>query len=155
MVYGGASISIYFRGRPGGRGGVGRSAAGIAAAFTRQHFAPTGLTTADAKGRLAEYGANLIKAHEESRWLSMAIWRAEAPIVGQAMTRERESVLSPEERALWEASARRFAEVSEIMRRDHPDWISRQPVWLVFLVAFAFGAMFIVAGVTAGYLIGR
>src|SRR5208337_3002582 len=43
-------------------------AAGIAAAFAQQHSAPTGLSTADAKGRLGQYGSNLIKAHEESRW---------------------------------------------------------------------------------------
>jgi H+-transporting ATPase len=44
------------------------NAAGIAAEFTRLHSAPTGLNTAEATSRLTEYGANLIKAHEESRW---------------------------------------------------------------------------------------
>jgi H+-transporting ATPase len=43
-------------------------AAGIAAEFTREHSAPSGLSTADAQKRLADYGANVIKAHEESRW---------------------------------------------------------------------------------------
>jgi H+-transporting ATPase len=43
-------------------------AAGVAAEFARLHSAPTGLTAIDAKSRLAEYGANVIKAHEESRW---------------------------------------------------------------------------------------
>ena len=43
-------------------------AAGIAAEFIRQHAAPSGLSSADAKARLAQDGANVIKAHEESRW---------------------------------------------------------------------------------------
>src|SRR5271167_4580501 len=43
-------------------------AAGIAAEFAKQHSAPTGLSAADAKSRLTQYGANTIRAHEESRW---------------------------------------------------------------------------------------
>src|SRR5271163_1350874 len=57
---------------PAARGASGKSgpldAAGIAAEFSRLDCAPTGLTSADATARLAQYGPNLIIAHEESRW---------------------------------------------------------------------------------------
>jgi H+-transporting ATPase len=43
-------------------------AAGINSAFAQLHSSAAGLTSADAQARLAQYGPNLIKAHEESRW---------------------------------------------------------------------------------------
>jgi hypothetical protein len=43
-------------------------AAGIKAAFAQVSSSAAGLTSADAEARLAQYGPNLIRAHEESRW---------------------------------------------------------------------------------------
>ena len=56
-------------------GGTARSAkpgtldaAGIAAEFAHQGSSAGGLSAAEAKARLAQFGPNLIQAHEESRW---------------------------------------------------------------------------------------
>ncbi len=43
-------------------------AAGIASTFKDNQSSEKGLTSADAKQRLAKYGPNSIQAHEESRW---------------------------------------------------------------------------------------
>src|SRR5271165_3655239 len=54
--------------KPGSAKAGPLDAAGIKAEFGRLLSAPTGLSTSEAKNRLAKYGANVIKAHEESRW---------------------------------------------------------------------------------------
>jgi H+-transporting ATPase len=43
-------------------------AAGIKAVFAQLRASANGQTSADAQARLVQYGPNLIKAHEESRW---------------------------------------------------------------------------------------